>query len=734
MHCASCAVNIERVLKNTPGIETAAVNFALEKAYIKFDPQAITLAGIKKKIENAGYLAVFAYRHDAGDPLDAESLLQSREISSLKSKFISSFLLSLPLAFMALSESFNIRLPAFFSHNAILAQFALASAVMLLGHQFFIRGLVSVLKTRLANMDTLISLGVGSAYLYSLIVSLLIWSGSRDKGHLYYDSAAFLISFILLGKFLESVARGKASEAIKKLIDLRPKTALVIRQGKEEEIAVSDVVAGDIIVVKPGQRIPVDGVILEGHSRVDESMITGESMPVEKLIGHEVIGATINKTGSFKFKAGKVGKDTVLAQIIKLVQEAQGSKAAIQEIADKVSAYFVPSVLVIGIITFYVWFLSGKGIAFALDNFISVLIIACPCALGLATPTAVIVGTAVAARNGILIKNARSLELAHKIRSVVFDKTGTLTEGKPVVTDVIALPGHDRKALLKYAAIAEKRSQHPLAEAVVAAAKEEGLDIEEPDAFNSLTAKGVIARFKGDIILLGNRVLFSERKVDIAPIQDELKNLELQGKTTVAVSFKNELLGAIACRDVLKKQAKRAVDVLKKSARQVSMITGDNFSTAAVIAKEAGITEVYAQLLPQDKVAQIKKLQGMGLEVAMVGDGINDAPALAAADIGIAIGAGTDVALESADIILMKDDPMDVAVALDLSRYCMKKIKQNLFWAFVYNLTAIPLAAGLLYPFTGFLLNPVIAAAAMAFSSVSVVTNSLFMYGYRKNT
>lgn len=733
MHCASCSVNIERMLKNTPGVDACTVNFALEKAYVQFDPAAVSVKDIKKKIEDAGYLAVFVYKDSSDNPLDTERFLQAKEITSLRTKFSLSFLFSLPLMLISMAGHLGIPLPQFIRHNIIIMQWALATAVLLLGYQFFARGIVAVVKTRLANMDTLISLGVGAAYAYSLVVSFLVWMGLRQNANLYYESAAFLITFILLGKFLEAKAKGKASEAIRKLLDLRPKTATVIRDGKEQQIAVGEVVVGDIIVVKPGQRVPVDGVIIEGHSRVDESMITGESMPIEKLIGHQVVGATINKTGSFKFRATKVGRDTVLAQIVDLVQKAQGSKAAIQELADKISAYFVPSVLALAVATFCVWVVAGKGIVFSLTNFISVLIIACPCALGLATPTAVIVGTAVAARNGILIKKAQALEVMRRVRGVVFDKTGTLTEGRPVVTDTVALEGRTREEVLRFAAIAEKKSEHPLAEAIGAAAKDQGLDVPEPDAFNSLTGKGVIARLKGEIILLGNRALFADRKVDISAAQGPLASLEAQGKTSVIVSFKNEVLGVIACKDILKGHSAKAIEALKKQGVQVFMVTGDNRATAEAIAAEAGIPEVRAQLLPQEKVAVLGQLQATGEKVAMVGDGINDAPALAAADIGIALGAGTDIAIESADIVLIKDDPRDVVVAMDLSRYCMKKIKQNLFWAFVYNLIGIPVAAGVLYPFTGFLLNPVIAGAAMAFSSVSVVTNSLLMYGYKRN-
>ncbi|MFH1128836.1 MAG: copper-translocating P-type ATPase, partial [Candidatus Omnitrophota bacterium] len=623
--------------------------------------------------------------------------------------------------------------PEFVLHNMALAQFLLVTPVMFAGSQFFNRGIITVIRTGSANMDTLISLGVGAAYLYSLVISIAIWTKKEvyQTQVFYYEIAAFLITFILLGRLLEEIAKGKVSQAIRKLIGLRPRTAIVVRDGKESEIPIEEIVVGDIIVVRPGEKIPTDGQVIEGHSGVDESMITGESIPVEKSINSQVIGSTLNKTGSFKFKATRIGKDTVLAQIIKLVEEAQGSKAPIQELADKISTYFVPAVLVIAILTFFIWLVAGKGIVFSLTTFVTVLIIACPCALGLATPTAIMVGTAVGANNGILIKNARSLELVRLIKTIVFDKTGTLTCGRPEVVDIISIKGGDRNQVLRIAAIAEKRSEHPLAESVVEAAKKYNLEIPEPDAFNALTGKGVIARFKEEIILLGNRKLFEDRDIDIAFIEDKLKALESEGKTVMIIAYKDEVIGILALKDTLKQFSKEAVDALKKSGKEVIMLTGDSRTTAQVIAKELGIDKVLAEISPQDKAQEIKKLQDSMLKVAMVGDGINDAVALAQADIGIAIGAGTDVAIETGDIVLIKDDLRDVVVAMDLSRYCMKKIKQNLFWAFFYNLVGIPIAAGVLYPFTGFLLNPVIAGTAMAFSSVSVVGNSLLMQRYK---
>jgi len=737
MHCASCALNIEKFLKNVDGVIEVNVNYASEKAYIDYDPGKLSRQDLEKAIEKTGYKVISP---EAGalekkeTALDAEQNLRTKEILSIKIKFIVSLVLSLPLMYFAMSPHLKLPLPKFILENMALVQFLLATPVMLAGYQFFNKGITAVVRMHSANMDTLVTLGVGSAYLYSLVSSLLIWLRIRpySTGALYYEIAAFLITFILLGKLLEAIARGKTSEAIRKLLSLQVKTAIVIRDGREKEIPIEEVVVGDVVVVRPGERIPADGLVIEGHSGVDESMITGESIPVEKSIGSEVIGATINKTGSFKFRATKVGRDTFLAQIIRLVSEAQGSKAPIQELADKISAYFVPTVLLIGILTFAIWFFFA-GLAFALTAFISVLIIACPCALGLATPTAVMVGTGIGANNGVLIKNARSLEFAHKIKAIVFDKTGTLTEGKPRVTDIVLVKSQDKAEVLRYASIAEKRSEHPLAEAIVEAAEKDNLDIPEPDAFNSLTGLGVIARLGGEIILLGNRKLFTERKIDISFIEDKLKVLENQGKTTMVVAYKDEILGILSVADTLKEFSKEAVNALKKLGKEVLMITGDNQTTAQAIAGQLGIDRVLAEVLPQDKALEIKKLQEGGLGVAMVGDGINDAPALAQADIGIAIGAGTDVAIESADIVLIKEDLRDVVMAMDLSRFAMKKIKQNLFWAFFYNVIGILIAAGVLYPFTGFLLNPVIAGSAMAFSSVSVVTNSLLMRRYKRN-
>jgi Cu+-exporting ATPase len=583
-------------------------------------------------------------------------------------------------------------------------------------------------------MDTLVALGTGTAYLYSLASAILIWSGNANYGKddLYFEVAGLLIVFILLGRMLEAIAKGRTSASIRKLLDLQPKTALVVRDGAEQEIPVEEVLVGDAVIVKPGAGVPVDGIVVEGSSAVDQSLLTGESIPVEKGVDDEVIGGTLNKHGWFKFRATKVGKDTALARIVRLVEEAQGSKAPVQRLADRVAAYFVPAVLVIGIVAFAAWLLLGSEFVFALQVFIAVIIIACPCALGLATPTAVIVGTGLGAENGILIKDAETLEKAHRVDTIVFDKTGTLTRGKPVVTDIVPLTNPTPPdEILRLAAAAEKRSEHHLSEAIVSRATESGIAIPEVESFSAIPGKGVEARYDGTAILVANRKLLADRGIDASAEEERIAQLEQEGKTVALVAADARLVGMIAIADTPKDSAAETVSWLKRQGRQVVMITGDNRRSAESVARTLGIDQVLADVLPEDKAGQIKKLQELGHSVAMVGDGINDAPALVQADVGIAIGSGTEVAIESGGIVLVKDDLRDVARTLDLSSYTMRKIKQNLFWAFFYNSVGIPIAAGILYPFTGFLLNPIIAGAAMAFSSVSVVTNSLSMRRHR---
>ncbi|HOW42058.1 MAG TPA: heavy metal translocating P-type ATPase [Candidatus Omnitrophota bacterium] len=729
MHCASCVAGIEELLKKTPGVKDASVNFGTEQAFIEHDPEAVPVNALHQAIRSAG----FRTEEEAPD-FSSHHHHAEKDITVLRLQFLVAALLSVPLMYVAMADMFDLPLPAIIRNNSPLVQFLLATPVVLVcGYQFFVRGFLALARTRLATMDTLVALGVSAAYLYSLIISIDIWgSGNVYTGvHLYYETAAFLITFILLGKYLEAGARGKTSEAIKKLIALAPDTTLVLRDGREHSLPVEQVIIGDIIVVKPGQRIAVDGIVIEGYSGVDESMITGESIPVEKAPGKQVIAGTLNKTGSFKFEALKVGKDTMLAQIIRLVQAAQGSKAPIQNLADTISAYFVPAVLVIALCAFLIWQLLGMEFFKTLEIFISVLIIACPCALGLATPTAVMVGTGIGAQNGILIKKAASLELAHKIDTIVLDKTGTLTRGEPKVTDVIGY-GKTRQEILAFAASVEKSSEHPLADALVKSAEEETVALKPVEDFLSLPGKGVMGKVEAEMVFLGNRKLIESKNIELpVRIKEDAERLESEGKTVMFVARHNKMIGLVAVGDTLKNFSLEAVAALKRSGRQVIMITGDNKRTAQAIAKLISLDQVIAEVLPQEKAEKIKELQSRGRKVAMVGDGINDAPALTQADIGIALGSGTDIAIEAGDIVLVKDDLRDVVMALDLSRYTMKKIRQNLFWALIYNLIGIPIAAGVLSAYN-LHINPVVAAIAMAFSSVSVVGNALLMRRYRR--
>jgi len=723
MHCASCAQNIESTLKKLNGVSNANVNFATEKAIVEFNEEITNENEINNAIEQLGYKVIKKIEYEA--EIDKEKEAREREIKTLRNLFIFSLILSIPIFLIAMPfEWLNVKIPY---KNIILLLLA-TPVQFIVGYRFY-KGAFSALKARTANMDTLIAIGTSAAYFYSLFVVLF---PNTLGNNVYFETAAIIITFIILGKWLEAITKGKASEAIKKLIGLQPKTAIVIRNGKEIEIPIEEVVVGDIVVVKPGQKIPVDGIVIEGISSVDESMITGESIPVEKKKNDIVIGATINKHGSLKFKATKVGKDTVLNQIIKLVEEAQASKAPIQRLADKVSSIFVPAVIIIALISFLVWyFIVGQSFVFSLSILIAVLIIACPCALGLATPTAIIVGTGKAAENGILIKGAEALENTHKLTTIVFDKTGTLTEGKPVVTDVLALDKLNKKEILKFAAMAEKNSEHPLADAIIKKAKEEKIEIIDTEFFEAIPGHGIIVKYNNNEILFGNRNLMKKNKIEVKAFEEKISNLENEGKTVMILAINKKIVGLIAVADTLKEFSKEAVQKLREMGKEVIMITGDNKRTAKAIAEQLNIDYVLAEVLPENKEKEISKLQKKGKIVAMVGDGINDAPALAKADIGIAIGAGTDIALEAGQIVLVKNDLRDVITAINLSNYTIKKIKQNLFWAFFYNSIGIPIAAGLLYPFTGFLLNPIIAGLAMAFSSVSVVSNSLLMKKYK---
>lgn len=702
---------------------------ANEKAAITFNPKIVTAERIRQIINDAGY---DTYEESTGIA-DREKEDRKKEIQSLKKKTFISAVLGLPLLYLAMARHIGLPTIEDISLLAII-QFLFTTPIMLLGYQLFTKGFRSLIKAKTANMDTLIAIGTGAAYAYSLIASAFILSGSTlfGKEDIYFEVAGLLIVFILLGRYFEAVVKGRTSEAIKKLMGLAAKTAIVIRDGKEQEVQIDAVIVGDDVVVKPGQKIPVDGVVLSGHSSVDESMVSGESIPVEKTKGSKVIGVTINRTGAFTFRATKIGKDTMLAQIIKLVEDAQASKAPIQKLADTISAYFVPVVVGIGIIAAITWYLLGMGFLFSFTILIAVLIIACPCALGLATPTAVMMGTGKGAEHGILIKSAEALQKTGKLSVVIFDKTGTITKGKPEVTDIVrAGTGRlDEKELLRLAAIAEKKSEHPLAEAILAKAKLLKLDVPNPSSFNAVAGQGIEAASGRATILLGNRKLMQTKGVPIDGIKGQLAGLEREGKTAMLIAVNGKAAGVIAVADTIKEQSAKAIANLQAMGIATYMLTGDNETTARAIARQAGIQNVLAEVMPQDKEEEVKKLQEKGEVVAMVGDGINDAPALTQADVGIAIGSGTDVAIESGDIVLVKNELSDVVSAINLSRYTLKKIKQNLFWAFIYNILGIPVAAGILYPFTGFLLNPVIAGAAMAFSSVSVVANSLMMKRY----
>jgi Cu+-exporting ATPase len=785
MHCAACSARIEKALRKLEGIENASVNLATEKATVVYNPQTLRLSAIKEAIINTGFEVIEASKNS----LDEDKLRKEKEIKILWTKFIIAAVLGLPLLYIAMAPMIKwVNLP--FPHSLApmdfplvyaIVQLALVIPIIIAGNKFYSVGFKNLLQ-RSPNMDSLIAIGTTSAVVYSVYNLFQITAGNHHAVEsLYFETAGVIIALILLGKSLEAVSKGRTSEAIKKLMGLAPKTAIVIVNGEEKEIPIDEVIPGDIIVVKPGTKIPVDGVVTDGHSAVDESMLTGESMPVDKKAGDPVYGATINSNGVLRFKAEKVGNETALAQIIKLVEDAQSSKAPIAQMADIVSGYFVPVVCAIALIAGIAWFISasfgvvnlpaGKSVTeFSLTIFISVLVIACPCALGLATPTAIMVATGKGAENGILIKGGEALETAHKIQTIVFDKTGTITEGKPEVTDVIlgsrewgvgsgdqGLGTREKSTdfLLQVVAAAEKGSEHPLGQAIVREAEKRGLMLPSITDFKAIPGRGIEAILESTTqclqtttplpILIGNRKLMDERGIALAELETASDRLAGEGKTPMYVALDGRVAGIVAVADVLKPSSKAAIKKLHKMGIEVAMITGDNKKTANAIAKQVGIDRVLAEVLPQDKSAEVRKLQETPIEkrhgeqrklfsgatkrqrrfVAMVGDGINDAPALAQADIGIAIGSGTDVAMESADIVLMRSDLFDIPTAINLSKRTIRNIKQNLFWAFGYNVLGIPIAAGLLYLFGGPLLNPVFAAAAMSLSSVSVLTNAL---------
>ncbi|MFH1662962.1 MAG: heavy metal translocating P-type ATPase [Chloroflexota bacterium] len=735
MHCASCVARVEKALSDVPGVVSAGVNLASEKATIEY-VEGTGLADIKKAVKDAGF------EPGSGvESLEDVTIAASRETRGLRNRFILAAVLGVII--MALSFA-----PSFMGKPYLL--WALATPVQFWAGLRFYRGAWGALKHKTTDMNTLIAVGTSAAYFYSVVAVLFpgVFISGVIEPNLYFDTSAMIIALILLGRFLEARAKGQTSQAIKKLIGLKPKTALVIRNGGEEEIAVDDVQVGDIILVRAGERIPVDGIIRRGYSTIDESMITGESIPVEKNVGDEVIGASINKMGSFQFEATKVGENTTLAHIIRLVEEAQGSKAPIQRLADIVVSYFVPIVIAIALVTFVIWYSIGPppALTFAILNFVAVLIIACPCALGLATPTAIIVGTGKGAEYGVLIRSAETLEKAQRINTVMLDKTGTLTRGEPKVTNIIGNASFSSEDVLRLAASAEKGSEHPLGEAIIKAAKNKKLKLSTATKFNVIPGRGIEAQVERKKLLLGNLRLMQDRGLSLNGMKKEAGRLWARGKTVMFLGVDGQVVGAIALADTIKPKAKEALRRIHNMGIEMVMVTGDNRRTAEAIARQLGIDRVLSEVLPEDKAQHVKKLQQGGRVVAMVGDGINDAPALAQADIGIAIGTGTDVAVETGDITLISGDLNGIATAITLSKHTMRTIKQNLFWAFAYNAALIPVAAGILYLVfaesgvpsginfilgdVGFL-NPIMAAAAMAASSLTVVSNSLRLRGFK---
>ena len=724
MSCASCARTVENALNKNEDIK-ASVNIATEKVNIEYDENKYNFEKIKKIVENSGYGLV--------ETLSEEQKMQMYEdkIKSLKNKLILAAVFAIPLIYISMGHMMGIHLPDIVNPKKNAAIYSIVQLLMTIpvvyaGRDFFIHGFKNLAR-KSPTMDSLIAMGASAAIIYSLYATYMtITVDPEYHMNLYFESAGTIITLILLGKLLEARTKGQTSSAIKKLIGLQPKKAKIIENGTEKEVLIENIKVGDIIVVKPGEKIAVDGKIVSGNTSVDEAMITGESIPVSKNPGDKVIGGSINKNGSIQFEATEIGKDTVLSQIIKLVEEAQGSKAPISRMADIVAGYFVPIVIVIATVTGIIWFMSGSGLTAALTFFISVLVIACPCALGLATPTSIMVGTGKGAENGILIKSGEALETAHKIKTVVLDKTGTITKGKPVLTDLKVYNNFDGNEILQLAASAENNSEHPLAEAIVNGAKERNVEFKQYDKFRAMPGYGIRATIDDKEIQIGNRKLMASRKISTEAAEKDYEILSNEGKTPMFISVNNELAGLIAVADVVKETSKAAIERMHKLGLKVIMLTGDNEKTAKYIAKEVGIDSVIAEILPFQKSEEVKKLQEAGEFVAMVGDGINDSPALAQANVGIAIGSGTDVAIESADIVLIRNDLNDVAGAIALSKATITNIKENLFWAFFYNVIGIPFAAGIFYAFfNGPKLDPMIAAFAMSLSSVSVLMNAL---------
>ncbi|MBI3653972.1 MAG: heavy metal translocating P-type ATPase [Acidobacteria bacterium] len=739
MTCVSCARHIEEKLQATTGVHRAAVNYATGRATIGYDPNSTDLRKVMEAVKETGY-GVREFSADELAAADFADTAHEEEYQILKRKFLIAAVLSLPVLVIAMAHG---KIAALNFAGVEWLQLALTTPVVGYSGWQFYRGAWLALRNRFADMNTLIAIGTGAAFLYSTAATIapnFFMTTSADHAPMmmrppvYFEAASVIIALILLGKMLEAKATGRTSEAIRRLAGLQAKTARVIRNGNEMDLPIEQVAVGDSILVRPGEKIPVDGVIIEGASAVDEAMLTGESLPVEKQVGDEVFGATINKTGAFQFTATKVGRDTVLQQIVKMVADAQGSKAPIARLADTISGVFTPIVIIIAIATFVIWFVVAPvdtRFTTALVNFVSVLIIACPCALGLATPTAIMVGTGKGAENGVLIKGGESLETAHKIQTIVLDKTGTITAGKPALTDVFAIDGADENALLRLIASAERRSEHPLGEAIVRGAKARKLELTEATNFQAIAGHGIAAQVEAHQWIIGNVRLMRERGVSVAEFDSRAAELTAQGKTLMYAARDGKFAVVLALADQIKAESHAAIAAMQHMGIEVVMMTGDNRRAAEAVASQVGIHRVLAEVLPDAKAAEVKRLQQENKVVAMVGDGINDAPALAQADVGIAIGTGTDVAIEASDITLLKGDLHGVVKAIALSKATLRAIKQNLFWAFIYNVIGIPIAAGLLYPFTGWLLSPVIASAAMSLSSVSVVTNSLRLRGFR---
>ena len=740
MSCASCANSIETAIQQVPGVSSVQVNFAAEQASVEYDEHDTSLEKIQTAVADAGYEARQKEDLSIGEEDAQEQEERKSQQKALLTKTIVSGVVGIILILGTLPMMLGFDIPGWpmFLHNPWL-QLVLATPVLFWCGQSFYVGAWKAFTHRAANMNTLVALGTGAAYLYSIFVTLFpgFLTAQGLAPEVYYEAAVVIIALLLLGRYLENRARGQTSDAIRQIMGMQANTARVVRQGEEIDLPLEEVVVGDVIIVRPGEKIPVDGEVVEGSSTVDESMVTGEPVPVKKGQGEEVIGATINKTGSFRFKASRVGKDTVLAQIVQLVQDAQGSKAPIQKLADQVTGWFVPVVIAIALLTFILWFNIMGNTTLALLTTVGVLIIACPCALGLATPTSIMVGTGKGAENGILIKDAESLESAHRLQAVVVDKTGTLTEGKPTVTDYLTVRGtanSNEIKLLQMAAAVERNSEHPLAEAVVNYAGSQGIEqkkLTSVQDFDAVTGRGVQGTINGHLVQIGTDRWMQSLNIDTSSLQSQRQAWEAAAKTTAWIAVDGEAEGLMGISDALKKTSARAVSALQKMGLEVVMLTGDNQQTAEAIAQEVGIRRVFAEVRPDQKADQIKQLQSEGKQVAMVGDGINDAPALAQADVGISIGTGTDVAIAASDITLISGDLQGIVTAIQLSKATIANIRQNLFFAFIYNVAGIPIAAGILYPIFGWLLNPIIAGAAMAFSSVSVVTNALRLRNFQ---